>query len=120
MCTGTDDQDDHDDVTLNLEYKLSLLRDEIIERYASYLLDLCRAVIGTGVSLTDFRLFILGLSALKCKEQPKLFAGVRAKIKDASSFHDIFEILDDDEYIRKHKIVEFITINPKLKTVPNS
>ena len=54
------------DVQVCLKYKLSLLGDEIVERYASYVSSLCEAVIDKGVTLRKFQVYILSLSALKC------------------------------------------------------
>ena len=84
------------DVKKDLKYYLRLYRDQIKEKYAAFVTSLCTAVIATQVSLRDFRLYVLGLSAFQDQdgEQPNLLDDVKkAKIEEAGSIHRIFEVL---------------------------
>lgn len=89
------DPDTKEDLKIQLEHN----RDKIKEKYASFVVSLCEAVKVTGVSLDQFRLYLLGLSAFESKnerEQPILLDDVKALINAADSIYKIFGILTTD------------------------
>ncbi len=87
------------DTQRDLRRQLKYNRRHIRNRYASFVVSLCNAVIGTNVSLKDFRLYLLGLPAFENDhegEQPILLDDVKTKIENADSIHRIFEVLTTD------------------------
>ena len=142
----------------DLKYLLGEYRRQINEKYASFVSRLCTAVMGTQVSLEDFRLYVLSLSAFQDQDgvQPNLLDDIRKdKIEKADTIQRVFQVLSTDccsflcidifqsimkhynivddsedlkytehllEYIEKHKISEFLEINPRLEAfsgIPN-
>ena len=140
--------DIHTDLELQLQKNLA----DITRRYASYAAHILASIKVKGISVTDFRSFLLNLTAFQpgCKEQCKLMSGMKAELDAADDINKIFDLLscncasffnyeifetlvdhygiNDTEdrkvldypqhlkaYINKHKISEFITINPDLE-----
>ena len=71
----------------------------ITSRYASFGASLRQAVTATGVTLEDFRHFLLGLSPYVDDygdERPRLLDHVKAKIEKADSIVRIFQVLTTD------------------------
>ena len=84
------------DTKRDLKRQLNRNRRSIQSRYATFVVSLCNAVIDNGVSLKNFRLYLLGLPAFMSDyedEQPKLLDD---RIEDADSIHRIFEVLTTD------------------------
>lgn len=83
--------------------QLKNTREELQERYASFVVSLCEAVENTNVSFQAFKLYLLGLSALENDylkfeddpevKQPILLEDVKAQIDKANSINDIFIVL---------------------------
>ncbi len=91
-----DMKDLDDDTRRELRLQLESNRDWIQRRYASFVVCLCNAVEAKGVSLKQFRLYLLGLSAFESShkgKQPIVLDDVKAEIKKADSISVIFEVL---------------------------
>ena len=137
---------------MDLQQQLKINLEQIIGRYASYVRCILTSVKAKEVNVTDFRSFLLNLSAFQsgCNEQCNLLSGVKKELDKANTINDIFDLLscecasflnfaifqfivdeyriEDtegrdrlkypehlDEYIEKHKVSEFVAINPALK-----
>lgn len=84
------------EVREDVEQQLELNLEAIRRRYALFVSSLCQSVIQKGITVEDFRLYLLNLPALECdddNEKHKLLSGVKAKIWDASTIHNIFSLL---------------------------
>ena len=84
------------DTLRDLRRRLKKNYKEINARYASFGVSLRQAVTATGVTLDDFRHFLLGLSPYVDDygdEQPRLLDHVKAEIKMADSIIGIFIVL---------------------------
>ena len=87
------------DTLRDLRRQLKRNYQEIIFQYASFGVSLRQAVTATGVTLGDFRHFLLGLSPYVDdygNEQPRLLDHVKAKIEMADSITGIFQVLTTD------------------------
>ena len=86
------DPDTRRDLLIQLEKN----REDIQEKYASFVVSLCEAVEATGVSVKKFQLFLNTLSAKEkdhVTELTVLLDSIKAEIKKADCINDIFEIL---------------------------
>ncbi len=95
VATSASDELDSD-TEEDLKYQLRINRNRINQKYASFVSSLCSAVVETQVSLKDFRLYVLGLSAFQDQDEEKpnlLDDAKKAKIEQADSIHRIFEVL---------------------------
>lgn len=145
------------DTQQDLKRQLRRNYGEILSKYASFGVSLRKAVTATGVTLEDFRQFLLGLSSYVADsedEQHGLLDHVKAEIKKADNIIGIFDVLTTDccsfidvgifqfiieeygidtssdeklqycehlkSYLLKHKISEFIMINPNLDILKES
>ena len=145
------------DTLRDLRRQLRKNRKDITVRYASFGVRLCKAVTTKGITLKEFRHFLLGLSPYVDEygdERPRLLDNVKAEIKMADGITGIFEVLTTEccsfmdvdifqsimdeyeidtnsdvklqypehlkSYLKKHKISEFIMINPKLDRFKNT
>ena len=137
---------------MDLEQQLAVNLEQINGRYASYAHYILMSIKAKGVSVTDFRSYLLNLAAFQSgsNEQCKLLSGMKAKLDEANTINmlfdlvscecasffniKIFELLVDrfgiedtektgildypeqlEKYINKHRISEFIAINPALE-----
>ena len=137
---------------MDLEQQLQSNLKQITRRYAFYTDHILTSIKAKGVSVIDFRSYLLNLTAFQpgCKEQCKLLSGMKAELDEADNInklfdlvsckcasffnYEIFELLVDrfgikdtegreilnypehlNAYINKHKISEFIKINPDLE-----
>ena len=89
---STLDQDVHDDLIFILKRK----RDEIMNRYASFVSCLCTSVKATGVSVEDFRTYLLKLPAFTNNQQDKLLSGVKDDMKKACTINEIFDLIGEE------------------------
>ena len=139
------------DIRLDLEQQLEMNLEQITTRYTSYTDYIHMSIKAKGVSVSDFRSYLIKLTAFRpgCKEQCKLLSGIKAELDEADTINKIFDllicectffdtkifellvnrfgikdtedtgILDYPEhlkaYINRHKISEFIAINPALE-----
>ncbi len=93
-ATGIEDLDP--DTQRDLKRQLERNRRSIQNKYAIFAVSLCNAVIAIDVTLTDFKLYLLGLPAFESgyeDEQPILLDYVKVKIENAETFHKIFNVL---------------------------
>ena len=87
------------EVREDVEMQLELNLEEIQQRYALFVFSLCQSVIQKGMTVKDLSLYLMNLPALECnddKEKHKLLAGVKAKLQDASTIHEIFSLLSQE------------------------
>ena len=139
------------DIRLDLEQQLEMNLEQITTRYTSYTDYIHMSIKAKGVSVSEFRSYLIKLTAFRpgCKEQCKLLSGMKAELDEADTTDKIFDLLScectffdtkifellvnrfgikDTEdagildypehleaYINKHKISEFIAINPALE-----
>ena len=82
----------HPDILEDLRFRLTINRQEIIERYTFYVDYIRMSMTGQGVTVKDLRIFLLGLSAFShCEQQYELLSS--RKLKEASCIGDIFILL---------------------------
>ena len=98
-ATRTSIEDLDPDTFWDLRRQLKRNYQKITSRYASFGVRLRQAVTATGVTLEDFRHFLLGLSPYVDDygdERPRLLDHVKAKIEMADSIVRIFQVLTTD------------------------
>ena len=133
---------------MDLEQQLAMNLEQVMSRYASYLDCIVTSIRAKGVSVADFRSFLLSLPAFLYGDKYKLLSGTKAQLEQADTINKIFDVLscecasfldydifqrvvdeyciEDSEgklnypahlrrYINRHKISEFIEINPQLE-----
>ena len=66
-----------------------------MERYASFVYHLCVSVKATGVSVEDFRTFLVKLPAFANDQQEKLLSAATAEMKEANTINKIFDLIDE-------------------------
>lgn len=113
------------DVREELDFRLTLLRDEIIEHYAQYVSRLC-VLIKDRTNVDDFRTFLLRLPALATglrKQRGGLLEDVKGKLQQADNINKIFDLIGDEcASFLNYSIFESIRVEycsdidcPKLK-----
>ena len=84
------------EVRVDLIFVLNRKRDEIMNRYASFVSCLCTSVKATGVSVEDFRTYLLKLPAFTKNQQDTLLSGVKDKMKNACTINEIFDLIGEE------------------------
>ena len=99
--TGTTDGDGvscsqlDPEVREDIQFILENMKRQITERYARFVYHLCASVKATGVSVEDFRTFLLKLPAFANDQQgKKLLSGATAEMKAANTINEIFDLID--------------------------
>ena len=87
------------DTRRDLLNQLDKYRDDIQEKYASFVVSLCKAVEATGVSVEEFQLYVNTLSAKEkdhVTDLTVLFDSIKVKIMEAKSITLIFNLLANE------------------------
>ena len=131
------------DICMDLEVQLENNLEHIISRYSSYVDCICTSIKDKGVTITEFRAYLLSLPAFGLSAELKVeiveatnMNQIFLIVCNCASFlnYDIFEkmvedFIEDNEgihdilnypehlraYINQHMISEFIELNPALQ-----
>lgn len=74
----------------DLQFILEKKKNQIMECYANFVYHLCVSVKATGVSVQDFRTYLLKLPAFVVN----LLSGVKAEMKKADMINEIFDLIE--------------------------
>ena len=79
----------------DLQFTLEIKQKRIVNYYARFVYRLCISVKATGVSVEDFRTYLLKLPAFANDQQVKVLSGVEPEMKEADTINKIFDLLDE-------------------------
>ena len=98
------------DIRLDLEQQLEKNLEEITTCYTSYTDYIHMSIQAKGVSVSEFRSYLLKLTAFRpgCKEQCKLLSGMKAELDEADTIDKIFDILSCECAFFDFKIFELL------------
>ena len=80
----------------DLIFLLNRKRVEIMNRYARFVSCLCTSVKTTGVTVEDFRTYLLKLPAFTSNQQDMLLSGVKTEMKKANTINVIFDLIGEE------------------------
>ena len=83
------------DIRMDLEQQLEMNLEQIIGHYASYAHYILMSIKAIGISVTDFRSYLLNLAAFQSgsNEQCKLLSGMKAELDEADTINKIFDLV---------------------------
>ena len=83
------------DIRMDLEQQLEMNLEQIFGRYASYAHYILMSIKAKGISVTDFRSYLLNLAAFQSgsNEQCKLLSGMKAELDEADTINKIFDLV---------------------------
>ena len=83
------------DILMDLEQQLEKNLEHITRNYASYAHYILMSIKAKGVSVTDFRSYLLNLTAFRpgCREQCKLLSGMKAELDEADTINKIYDLV---------------------------
>ena len=79
----------------DLQFTLEIKQKRIMNYYARFVYRLCVSVKATGVTVEDFRTYLLKLPAFANNQQEKILSGVEPEMKAADTINKIFDLLDE-------------------------
>ena len=85
----------HADILMDLEQQLEKNLEHITRNYASYAHYILMSIKAKGVSVTDFRSYLLNLTAFRpgCREQCMLLSGMKAELDEADTINKIYDLV---------------------------
>jgi hypothetical protein len=83
------------EVRKDLRFVLEGKRDAIMNRFACFVLSLCTHVKESGVSVENFRTWLLQLPAFASDHHDTLLSGVRAEMRKADTINKLFDLIGE-------------------------